>query len=116
AIIGAGIVGLAIGLEISKRFPHVSLVVLEKGSEVAGHQTGHNSGVIHSGVYYKPGSLKARLCAEGAEALLRFCEENHLPHARCGKVIVATHESEFDRLDELFRRGQGNGVKGLRML
>jgi (S)-2-hydroxyglutarate dehydrogenase len=116
AIVGAGIVGLAVALEITKRFPHVSLVVLEKGPEVAGHQTSHNSGVIHSGIYYKPGSLKARLCTEGAEALMRFCDENGVRYEQCGKVIVATREEELGRLDELLRRGQGNGVKELRLL
>jgi len=116
AIIGAGIVGLAIGLEITRRFPHVSLMVLEKGSDVAGQQTSHNSGVIHSGIYYKPGSLKASLCTEGAELLLRFCDENSVPYERCGKIIAATGEEELRRLDELLRRGHGNGVKGIRLL
>ncbi len=116
AIIGGGIVGLATGLEILGRFPSVSLAVLEKESEVAAHQTGHNSGVIHSGIYYKPGSLKARLCTEGVSALLRFCEENAIPYEICGKVIVATSQNESAQLDELHRRGIANGLKGLRML
>ena len=88
AIIGAGIVGLATGLELTSRFPGISLAVIEKESVVAGHQSSHNSGVIHSGIYYKPGSLKAKLCVEGAEALLRFCQENAVPYDICGKVIV----------------------------
>jgi L-2-hydroxyglutarate oxidase len=116
AIIGAGIVGLAIGLEISSRYPRTSVTLIEKEPSVASHQTGHNSGVIHSGIYYKPGSLKARLCVEGAARLLRFCEEHDVPSEICGKLIVATHEREFPRLDELFKRGQGNGLSGLRML
>ena len=116
AIIGAGIVGLALALEIVRRFPGVSLVVLEKESRVANHQTGHNSGVVHSGIYYKPGSLKSRLCVQGSKELLDFCREHDVPFEQCGKVIVATAAEEFLRLDELFRRGLGNGIKGLRML
>jgi len=116
AIIGTGIVGLAVGLEIISRFPRRSIVLIDKEPWVASHQTSHNSGVIHSGIYYKPGSLKARLCVEGASRLLRFCLENDIPHNVCGKVIVATQERELPQLDELFRRGQGNGLNGLRML
>jgi L-2-hydroxyglutarate oxidase len=116
AIIGAGIVGLATGLELTSRFPGISLAVIEKESVVAGHQSSHNSGVIHSGIYYKPGSLKAKLCVEGAEALLSFCQENAVLYDICGKVIVATLESELPQLDELFRRGNENGLNGLRML
>jgi L-2-hydroxyglutarate oxidase len=115
-IIGAGIVGLAVALELLERFPSASVVVLEKESHVAGHQTGHNSGVVHSGIYYKPGSLKARLCVEGATSLLRFCDSNEVPYRSCGKVIVATTESELGRLDELMKRGQGNGLQNLRFL
>ena len=115
-IIGAGIVGLSVGLEIIQRFPGASVVIFEKESCVANHQTGHNSGVVHSGIYYKPGSLKSRLCVEGAEELLRFCRNHDLPFQRCGKVIVATADNELSRLDELFNRGHGNGLKGLRML
>jgi L-2-hydroxyglutarate oxidase LhgO len=116
AIIGAGIVGLATGLELTRRFPGISLAVIEKESVVAGHQSSHNSGVIHSGIYYKPGSLKAKLCVEGGEALQRFCQENGVPFDICGKVIVATAESELSQLDELYRRGNKNGLKGLRVL
>jgi (S)-2-hydroxyglutarate dehydrogenase len=116
AIIGGGIVGLATGLEILSRFPGVSLAVIEKESEVAAHQTGHNSGVIHSGIYYKPGSLKAKLCTEGVDALLHFCDEHTIPYEICGKVIVATSGSESAQLDELFRRGIANGLKGIRLL
>lgn len=116
AIIGAGIVGLATGLELVKRFPRISLIVLDKESKVAGHQSGHNSGVIHSGIYYKPGSLKARLCVEGAEAMIRFCKENGVPYELCGKLIVATQKDELQRLEELYRRGEQNGLKGLEIL
>ena len=116
AVIGAGIVGLAVAREILKRFPSTSVVVFDKEACVANHQTGHNSGVVHSGIYYKPGSLKARLCVEGAEALLNFCDENEVPYSRCGKLIVATRENELPALNELFRRGQSNGLNGLRSL
>jgi len=116
AIIGAGIVGLAIALEITSRFPGKSVVVLEKEPSIARHQTGHNSGVIHSGIYYKPGSLKARLCVEGAEMLMGFCKENGIPFEACGKLIVATSENEFPQLEELYRRGQGNRLNGVRLL
>jgi (S)-2-hydroxyglutarate dehydrogenase len=107
---------LATGLELTSRFPDITLAVLEKEPVVAGHQTSHNSGVIHSGIYYKPGSLKAKLCVEGGEALRRFCEENAIPYEICGKVIVATTKSELPQLDELYRRGNENGLSGLRML
>jgi L-2-hydroxyglutarate oxidase LhgO len=116
AIIGGGIVGLATGLEVLSRFPGVSVEVIEKESEVAAHQTSHNSGVIHSGIYYKPGSLKAALCTEGRDALLRLCDEHVIPYDICGKVIVATSQNELTRLDEIYRRGIANGLKGLRML
>jgi (S)-2-hydroxyglutarate dehydrogenase len=115
-VIGGGIVGLAVALQATKRFPRLRLLLLEKESRVGQHQSGHNSGVIHSGVYYKPGSLKAKLCVEGARAMVEFCREHNLPHAVCGKVIVATEESEFPRLEELHRRGEANGLAGLRFL
>jgi L-2-hydroxyglutarate oxidase len=112
-IVGGGIVGLAVALEITKRFPRLRLQLLEKESRVGQHQSGHNSGVIHSGVYYKPGSLKAALCVAGARAMIEFCREQDIPHQICGKVIVATHEEEFPRLEELRRRGEANGLTGL---
>ncbi len=115
-IIGAGIVGLATALEAIRRSPGLRLAVLEKEDRVAAHQTGHNSGVIHSGLYYKPGSLKARLCVEGAAAMVRFCREYGLPHEVCGKIVVATDESELPALAELMRRGHANGLTGLREL
>jgi L-2-hydroxyglutarate oxidase len=115
-VVGGGIIGLAVARELRRRTPDLSLVVLEREPDVAGHQTGHNSGVIHQGVYYVPGSLKARLCRRGADLLSAFCEERAIPVARCGKVIVATSQHELRRLDELHRRGLENGVPGLRRL
>src|SRR5579863_8646880 len=115
-VIGGGIVGLAVALEITRRFPRLQLLVLEKEDRVARHQSGHNSGVIHSGVYYKPGSQKARLCVAGAAAMVEFCREHGLPHEVCGKVIVATSEAELPRLEELRQRGEANGLTGLRLI
>jgi L-2-hydroxyglutarate oxidase len=115
-IVGGGIVGLAVGLEITQRFPRLRLLLLEKEHRVGRHQSGHNSGVIHSGVYYKPGSLKAKLCVTGAAAMVEFCREHAIPHQVCGKVIVATHEEEFPRLEELRRRGDANGLTGLQSI
>lgn len=116
AIIGAGIVGLAVGLHLVRRIPGTKVLVLDKENEVAAHQTGHNSGVIHSGLYYKPGSLKAKLCVEGAAAMVRFCAQYGVPHEVCGKVVVATEEGEIPNLEELLRRGRANGLAGLREL
>jgi L-2-hydroxyglutarate oxidase LhgO len=115
-IIGGGVVGLGVALEITRRFPHLRLILLEKEDRVARHQSGHNSGVIHSGVYYKPGSLKARLCVTGAAAMVEFCHEHRIAHNVCGKVIVATHADELPRLNELRQRGEANGLTGLRMI
>jgi L-2-hydroxyglutarate oxidase len=115
-IIGGGIVGLGVALEITRRFPHLRLLLLEKEDRVARHQSGHNSGVIHSGVYYKPGSMKARLCVAGAAAMVEFCREHGVAHEVCGKVIVATTAEELPGLDELRRRGEANGLSGLRMI
>lgn len=112
-IVGAGIVGLATALAFLEKFPRLRVAVLEKESKVGVHQTGHNSGVIHSGIYYRPGSLKARLCREGAEQTLRFCERHHIPTMRCGKLIIATHEHELPIMEELFRRGLANGVPAM---
>jgi L-2-hydroxyglutarate oxidase LhgO len=112
-IVGGGIVGLAVALEITKRFPRLRLLLLEKEDGVGRHQSGHNSGVIHSGIYYKPGSLKAKLCVEGAAAMLEFCRAHGIPHQICGKVIVATREEELPRLEELRRRGEANGLTGV---
>lgn len=108
--------GLATALEINHRFPQLRLAVLEKEEGVGRHQTGHNSGVIHSGIYYKPGSLKARTCVQGASAMVEFCREYGIPHEVCGKVIVATTDEELGRLKGLEERGRANGLSGLRML
>jgi L-2-hydroxyglutarate oxidase LhgO len=115
-IIGAGIVGLATALEATRRFPGMSTIVVEKENRVAAHQTGHNSGVIHSGLYYKTGSLKARNCVAGAASMKRFCQENGVPFKECGKLVVATTAEEVPRLVGLHERGIANGVPGLRML
>ncbi len=115
-IIGGGAVGLGVALEITRRFPRQKLLLVEKEEKVARHQSGHNSGVIHSGVYYKPGSLKARLCVSGAAAMVEFCREHGIPHNVCGKVIVATREEELPRLEELRQRGEANGLAGLRLI
>jgi 2-hydroxyglutarate dehydrogenase len=116
AVVGAGIVGLAVARELLRRRPGLRLVVIDKEPRVGAHQTGHNSGVVHAGIYYQPGSLKARLCVEGAAALFDYCEQRGIALERCGKVIVALHARELGRLDELERRGRANGVPGLRRL
>ena len=115
-IIGAGIVGLATALEASRRFPGMHILVVEKEDHVAAHQTGHNSGVIHSGLYYKTGSLKARNCVAGAVSMKRFCAEQGVPFEECGKLVVATSPEQVPRLEQLHQRGIANGVPGLRML
>jgi len=116
AVVGGGIVGLAVARELLARNPGASLCVLERDAAVGTQQTGHNSGVIHAGVYYQPGSLKARLCVEGAREMYDYCAERGIASERCGKVIVATDRSELGRLDELERRGRANGVEGLRRI
>ena len=116
AIIGGGIVGLATAYALTRRHPSVPVVVLEKEAELAHHQTGHNSGVIHSGVYYKPGSAKARTCTRGGALLRRFCEENDVLYVECGKVIVAREPGELPALEELHRRGTANGVPRLELV
>ncbi len=116
AIIGGGIVGLATALALKSQFPKHSLAVIEKEAKLASHQTGHNSGVIHAGIYYKPGSNKARLCVEGARLMMEFCDANGVPYDRCGKLIVATEGSELPRLQALYERGTANGIQGLEMI
>jgi 2-hydroxyglutarate dehydrogenase len=116
AIVGGGIVGLAVARELIARNPHASVCVLERESETGAHQSGHNSGVIHAGVYYTPGSLKARLCAQGSREMYEYCERRGIASARCGKVIIATDAAELPRLEELERRAKANGVPGLRRL
>src|SRR5437016_14626077 len=115
-IIGAGIVGLATAMEMLVRYPSLKLAVLEKEHELASQQSGHNSGVIHSGIYYTPGSLKARACVAGHRAMLEFCQEQGIHFDLCGKVIVALNESELPRLEDLYRRGIANGVQGLELI
>ncbi len=115
-LIGGGIVGLATALALLRARPGLSLVVLEKEEGLAAHQTGRNSGVIHAGLYYKPGSLKAVMCARGRTLLERFCEEHGVAFERCGKLVVATTDAEVPRLDELERRGHANGLSGVRRL
>jgi len=115
-VIGAGIVGLATALEVTRRFPAMRTIVVEKENRVAAHQTGHNSGVIHSGLYYRTGSLKARNCVAGCAAMKRFCQEQGIPYEECGKLVVATSDEEVPRLEALHERGNANGVPGLRML
>jgi (S)-2-hydroxyglutarate dehydrogenase len=110
AIIGGGIVGLATARALIERAPRATVVILEKEDHIGAHQTGHNSGVIHSGIYYKPGSYKARLCVEGKNLMYAFCEQHGIKVGRCGKVIVATSDAELPRLQMIYERGQANGV------
>ena len=116
AIVGGGIIGLSTALNLTKKYPRCRVAVVEKEDSLAVHQTGHNSGVIHSGIYYRPGSQKAQFCVAGVGAMIRFCDENDIPYQRCGKVIIATHQSELERLEELYRRGTANSVEGLEMV
>jgi len=116
AIIGAGIVGLASAMKLLNRRPSLRIVVLDKEPEIAMHQTGHNSGVIHSGIYYAPGSMKAVMCVAGKNKLIQFCDERDIPYNLCGKVIVATRAEELPRLENLHKRGIENGVPGLEMI
>jgi L-2-hydroxyglutarate oxidase len=115
-IVGGGIVGLATAYQILLEKPNTSLLIVEKEAEVAAHQTGHNSGVIHSGLYYKPGSLKAKNCITGYRMLLEFADENDIPYDLCGKVVVATSEEELPELEKLYNRGIENGLAGLKMI
>ncbi len=115
-IIGAGIVGLATAFQISERRPDLKIVIIDKEDGAARHQTGHNSGVIHSGIYYKPGGSKAVNCRKGYQYLLGFARRHGIRHEICGKLIVATRESELPQLDEIYRRGQANGLEGIRII
>lgn len=110
-IVGGGIVGLATAYRLGQRFPDVRVMVIEKESSVGAHQTGHNSGVLHSGIYYKPGSLRAKNCRAGKLAMERFCAEQNIPHEICGKVIVAVSDQELPQLEKIYQRGQENGVR-----
>ncbi len=116
AVVGGGIVGLAVARELALRRPRASICVLEREHEPAVHQSGHSSGVIHAGIYYTPGSLKARLCTRGARRLYEYCEARDVAHERSGKLVLATSAAELPRLRELQRRGAANGVPGLRWL
>ena len=116
AIVGGGIIGLSTAMHLLQKYPKLKVGVVEKDRELAAQQTGHNSGVIHSGIYYKPGSFKAKFCVEGRESMYRFCEENGIKVVRCGKVIVATREAELPRLASLLERGTANGVPDLRII
>ena len=116
AIIGGGIIGLATALQLSRRFPSARCVVLEKETSLGQHQTGHNNCCIHTGIYYRTGSLKAQNCVRGARLLKEFCSQNGVAYEDCGKVIVATEESEVPALEELYRRGTANGVSGLQII
>src|SRR6202165_3898694 len=109
AVIGGGIVGLSFAMQATEKFPRLRVVVLEKEAGGARHQSGHNSGVIHSGVYYKAGSLKARLCVAGAREMVEFCSQNGVPHKVCGKLIVATNSEEAARVGGVTGRGGGSG-------
>src|SRR4051812_40322401 len=113
-VIGGGILGLAVARELLARHPDAELCVLEREDRLAAHQTSHSSGVIHAGIYYAPGSLKARLCVEGARLLYAYCDERGIEARKNGKLIIASRESELSRLDELERRGRENQVPGLR--
>lgn len=115
-VVGAGIVGLATAMALTKRYPGKSIAVLEKEGSVAAHQTGRNSGVVHSGIYYAPGSLKATLTRRGVELLREFCLEHGVAYEECGKIIVATDDTEVARLEALYERAQQNGVPGLRLI
>ena len=115
-IIGGGIVGLATAFRLGQLLPKAAVTVLEKENAVGLHQSGHNSGVLHCGLYYKPGSMKARLAVSGIRQMIAFCEEHDIPHEICGKLVVATGQDELPRLHDLFDRGQKNGLSGLQML
>ena len=115
-IVGAGIVGLATAYKLHSTFPEATILVLEKEQRVAAHQTGKNSGVIHSGIYYKPGSYKARNCRDGRHQLVQFCQEHEVAMEVCGKVIVATKEEELERLDKIYERGIQNEIEGIKMI
>ena len=113
AIIGGGIVGAATFYQLQRHHPSLRIILLEKESHLAPHQTGNNSGVMHSGLYYKPGSLKAKNCVEGRKALVKFAKENHVPYDVCGKIVVATEELELPYLDKIFATGLQNGIEGI---
>ena len=110
-IIGGGIVGVSTAWQLQQRFPDKKILLLEKESEFATHQTGHNSGVIHAGVYYEPGSLKAKFCREGVNATINFCKQHNIPFNQCGKLLVATNELEVKRMEALYQRCKKNNIE-----
>jgi L-2-hydroxyglutarate oxidase len=112
-VMGGGIVGLASAYKINLRYPNLKILVLEKEDQVAAHQTGHNSGVIHSGLYYKPGSYKAKNCVDGRRELVQFAKDHHIPHDICGKIVVATQTSELQHLNKVYNNGIANQVEGV---
>ncbi len=116
AIIGGGILGLSTAMQLAARAPKWRVAVLEKEEQLATHQTGHNSGVMHSGIYYRPGSHKAQFCVAGLNNLVKFCDENEIEYQQCGKVIIAIEESELGRLQDLYERGTANGVPDLEIV
>src|ERR1043166_1680630 len=115
-VIGGGIVGLATAYRLSQKLPDAETTVIEKESAVGRHQTGHNSGVLHAGLYYKPGSVKARMAVRGIRQMVEFCQEHAIAHEICGKLVVAASEEELPRLCDLHERGRRNGLEGLTML
>ncbi len=116
AIVGSGIVGLATARKLVLNYPKLKFLLVEKESYLAGHQTGHNSGVIHAGIYYTPGTLKAKLCVQGLEATYKYCDEHGIPYKKVGKLIVAYTPEQASRIDGLYQRGIQNNVPGLRLL
>src|SRR6202007_1107920 len=115
-IVGGGIVGLASAYKLNIKYPSKKILVLEKEKEVAAHQTGHNSGVIHSGIYYKPGSYKAKNCVDGRRELVQFAKDHKIAHDICGKLIVATDESELAHMNKVFNNGVANGVEDMEII
>jgi L-2-hydroxyglutarate oxidase LhgO len=115
-VIGGGIIGLASAFRLTQKLPHSSITVLEKEASVGQHQSGHNSGVLHCGLYYQPGSMKAKLAVTGIRQMIGFCQEHGIPHEVCGKLVVAARSDEIPRLEALYERGRRNGLTGLRKL
>uniref|UniRef100_A0A915KL82 L-2-hydroxyglutarate dehydrogenase, mitochondrial n=1 Tax=Romanomermis culicivorax TaxID=13658 RepID=A0A915KL82_ROMCU len=115
-VVGGGIVGCATARELLSRYPHLKIILVEKENELAAHQSGHNSGVVHAGIYYLPGTLKAKLCVKGLELSYKYFDQNNIPYKKCGKLIVATEKHELAALDTLFQRGLANGVKDMKII
>ncbi|MDX1639684.1 MAG: FAD-dependent oxidoreductase, partial [Balneolaceae bacterium] len=115
-IVGAGIVGLSTAYKLSQKYPDLNILVLEKEDRVAAHQTGHNSGVIHSGIYYKPNSYRAKNCVNGRHQLVDFCEKHEVDYEICGKIIVASEKEDIPRLERIYETGQINKIEGIEMV